>query len=189
MSDCIISASQYDWHRDRQLKAKYNNVLSTTKSRIITLMRENDNIVRLLHFLTPNALSTSNIVTPRIRRDLFVQNKPTTRVFLSNFNEEAIKEARAEIHINFETIKAVDSGSTKIPIIAINVIAANAINDLDDEIGMRHDLLYQEIADTIEGFSVGTIGYLEMVDAREGILKNNTHVIWNSRYKVGEIKR
>ena len=184
----MTTASQYDWHRDRQLKAKYNKSLSTVKSRIITLMRENDNIVRLLYFLTPDSLSEKNVITPRIRRDIFVQNKPTTLVFLSNFNEEAVKEARAEVHISFNEIRCFDAGLTKVPIISISVICSDKINDLNDEVGQRSDLLYQEISDTISGFAVGTVGYLEEVSAKEGILKNNTHVIWSGKFQVGEIR-
>lgn len=187
--ECETRAPQ-DWHKDRVNKAKFNNALSTSKSRVMSLMRDNDDIVRLLQFMKPDALDEKNKITSKIRKDLFSQFYGNTnqRVFLSSFDSETVKEQRAEVHISMGQVAVEDHSMTKIPVMIIDIIVATDVNDLDDEITKRHDLLYQKICDTIEGYSVGTVGYLEMLNANEGVLKNNTHSVWSVKFKVGVIK-
>lgn len=189
MTECETKTLR-DWHKNRVQKANFNNSLSNIKSRIVSLMRENDDIIRLLYFMQPDALSENNLITTKIRKDLFSQfyGNKNQRVFLSAFDGETVNEQRAEIHISVTQIKVEDHSMTKIPILVIDIIVATDINDLDDEITKRHDLLGQKICDTIEGYSVGTVGYLEMLNAREVTLKNNTHSVFSIMFKVGEIK-
>lgn len=153
-------------------------------------MRDNDDIVRLLQFMKPDALDDKNIITSKIRKDLFSQFYGNTnqRVFLSAFDGETVKEQRAEVHISIGKVKVKGNSITKIPVLVIDTIVATDVNDLDDEITKRHDLLGQKICDTIEGYSVGTVGYLEMLDATESTLKNNTHSVFSAIFQIGEIK-
>lgn len=181
-------ASTNEWQADRIPKAKFNNVLSLTKTRIASLIRENDNVIRLLKYMTPNALDESNLVTTKIKKELFMQGTDDTRVFLASFDGETVKEQRAEIHMDIMTINVENHGFTKIPILVIDTIVATGIDTLDDGMTLRHDLLFQEISDAIEGYSVGAVGYLELLSAKESTLKNNTHSVWSAIYKVGEIK-
>lgn len=177
-----------EWNRDRISKAKFNNVLSLAKTRIASLMRENDNIIRLLKYIEANALDESKPVTNKIKKELFTQGTKNTRVFLTSFDGETVKEQRAEVHMSIMTINVEDHSFTKIPVLVIDIIVATGVDALDDGMTLRHDLLFQEISDAIEGYSVGAVGYLELLSAKESTLKNNTHSVWSAIYKVGEIK-
>ena len=175
---------------DRIDKALFNNVLSETKMNIVSLIRDNDNITRLLKYNAANALNETNPITSTIKKEIYSQNSPNKRVFLSGFDGQAVEETRSEIHISFDSINPTQASTTKIPFLTIDVVVADAINVLDDGMSLRHDRLFQEICDTIEGYSVGTVGHIEMIHpARELVLLGNTHLIWSANYKVGEIKR
>jgi len=172
------------------IKAPFNNVLSTAKTEIVGLIRGNDKITALLWFDTPDALDKVNEITSTIRNKVYRQNSADKKVFLSGYDIDAVKEVRSEVHISFVNVRPYQSSTTKIPNIRIDVIVADSLNVLNDGYSLRHDYLFQEICDTIEGHHVGTVGTIELIQpAQETTLQNNTHVIWAAVYKVGEIKR
>lgn len=172
----------------RTRTALFHDVLTTAKRSILDLMRHNDNITRLLFYNTPDALDASNPVTPDIQRRVYLQSSPEKRVFLSAFNGETVKQTQTEVHIGFRDVKSVQAGNMKHPTLTVDVIAASAINALAGGLRLRHDALFQEINDTIEGFPVGLVGYLTLVKARETVLPGHSHVIWTAVYDAGEVR-
>lgn len=170
-------------------KAPFRNVLSIAKTEITSLLRGNDKITALLWFDSSDALDQIGEVTTTIKNNVYRQSSASKKVFLSGFDGQAVKDVRSEIHISFENIRPIQTSTTKIPYLRIDIIVADSINVLNDGMSLRHDYLFQEVCDTIEGFSVGTVGFAELENAQETVLINNTHVIWSARFKVGEIKR
>lgn len=169
-------------------KSKFNNILSETKSCITRLLWNNDSITRLLKYNESNALDESNPITNAIRKEMYFQSSENKRLFLRGYDGETVSETRSEIHINFSSIKPFQASTTKFPYLLINIVVADGINVLSDGISLRHDYLFQELNDTIEGQAVGTVGHIEMISATESVLAKNTHAIWSVIYKIGEIK-
>jgi hypothetical protein len=168
-------------------KSRLNNILSETKTVIVSLLRANDNFTRLLKYTTRDALAKP--VNSNIRKEIYSQDSAKKRVFLSGYDGQRVSEVRSELHLSYSSVKPIQSSTTKIPYLRADIVVADDINVLDDGMSLRHDRLFQELCDTIEGQIVGTVGCVELAQpAQETVLQGNTHVVWSAIFKIGEIK-
>lgn len=147
------------------------NILSNIGNTLI----KNQNLLKLIHFNSSNALLQSNLTIEEIIDFCGQGSDPNTqqKIFKYPYYDKIIDEIRSELRFFIPKIKPENIYLSELSI-SFQIIVHNSLIDLDDS-KQRPIELVKEILQTLNGVDIGSIGNLK--------LNSSINIVsWNSNF-------
>lgn len=135
---------------------------------------KNQNILKLVCFDTPNALSQPNLTITQLKEIVGKGTDPKTqqRIFKMPFNKSIIEEPRTELRFFSNRIHPENLYLSEV-FIRFQIIVYYTLWDLDNNLQRPLQLVY-ELLNTLNGFDTESIGYLQLDSNIDIIPYNDT---------------